>query len=150
MAVQAPPSSAPAEWEACLVVEHKALQSFIALLEEEQRTLLSGQPETLLELADHKTRHVETLTRLAQQRRQLQPVEPTAADARVCQLWMDIRQMAEQAEQLNRTNGELIQIKLRNNQQALTVLNQAANSASLYGPDGQQNLPAGGRNLGRV
>ncbi len=144
------PVSAPANWEDCLAAEHKALLSFVALLEEEQRTLLSGQPESLLDLADTKTRLVEELTHLVGQRHQLQSASPTPDDLRSRQLWSDIRQLAGRAEQLNRTNGELIQIKLSHNQQALAVLHQAANSPSLYGPDGQQNLSIGSRNLGRV
>ncbi len=150
------PSSlaASSNWASCLRAEHEALLSFIDVLESEQRTLLSGQTETLIDLADHKTRLVEQLTRLAEQRRRLQPapgVAPTEKeDAASRQLWTAIRQMAERAEQINRTNGELIQIKLRHNQQALTVLHNAAQSATLYGPDGQTSIPTPGRTLGSV
>ena len=142
--------SIPDNWEACLAAEHAALQSFVSLLEEEQRTLLSDHPEALLDLADSKNRQVEHLTRLAEQRRKLRPVTLPSTGDRTLQLWADIRQMAGRAEQLNRTNGELIQIKLRHNQQALNVLHQASHSASLYGPDGQQSLSLAARNLGRV
>ena len=150
MSASPPHLTVPGDWEACVAAEHAALQSFVALLEEEQRTLLSGNPDSLIDLADTKTRQVEQLTRLAEQRRTLQPASPAPHDDRTLRLWADIRQMAGRAEQLNRTNGELIQVKLRHNQQALNVLHQAANNAGLYGPDGQQNLSMGGRNLGRV
>jgi flagella synthesis protein FlgN len=54
-------------------------------------------------------------------------------------------------QRLNQTNGELIQIKLRYNQQALGVLYGAVQSAAgLYGADGQPNLPSGSRTLGSV
>ena len=142
--------SIPDDWETCLTAEHAALQSFVALLEEEQRTLLSDHPEALLDLADSKTRQVEHLTRLAEQRRKLRPTTLPSTGDRTLQLWADIRQMAGRAEQLNHTNGELIQIKLRHNQQALNVLHQASHSAGLYGPDGQQSLSLAARNLGRV
>jgi flagellar biosynthesis/type III secretory pathway chaperone len=46
-------------------------------------------------------------------------------------------------------HGELINSKMRNNQQALNVLfNSAKNAAGLYGPDGQANLNSSGRHLG--
>jgi flagella synthesis protein FlgN len=142
------------DWASCLRAEHDALQSFLEVLENEQRTLLSGQTETLIDLADQKTRLVEQLTRLAEQRRKLQPapgVTPAdQEDGASRQLWTAIRQMAARAEQLNHTNGELIQIKLRHNQQALTVLHNAAQSATLYGPDGQASIPVAGRTLGSV
>jgi flagellar biosynthesis/type III secretory pathway chaperone len=52
---------------------------------------------------------------------------------------------------MNHTNGELIQIKMRYNTQALAVLVGATqHAAGLYGPDGQTNLPSTGRTLGSV
>jgi flagella synthesis protein FlgN len=66
-------------------------------------------------------------------------------------LWQEARQLATHVHRLNQTNGELIQIKLRYNQQALGVLYGAAQSAAgLYGADGQPNLPSGSRTLGSV
>lgn len=64
-------------------------------------------------------------------------------------VWKEILALAKRAEQLNHTNGELIQMKLRNNQQSLTVLSNAVNKANLYGPDGQPSFsPGSGRTLG--
>lgn len=64
-------------------------------------------------------------------------------------IWQKIRAMAGRARQFNHTNGELIQMKLRHNQQSLAVLSNAANKANLYGPDGQQSFsPGSGRSLG--
>ncbi|MBI5429598.1 MAG: flagellar protein FlgN [Nitrosomonadales bacterium] len=64
-------------------------------------------------------------------------------------IWQNIRDLAYRAQQLNRTNGELIQMKLRYNQQTLAVLSKAADKANLYGPDGQHNFtPGSGRSLG--
>jgi len=64
-------------------------------------------------------------------------------------IWQGILDLAERARQLNNTNGELIQMKLRHNQQILTVLSNAVNQANLYGPDGQTSFsPGSGRSLG--
>jgi flagella synthesis protein FlgN len=64
-------------------------------------------------------------------------------------LWAEIRKLAAEAQQLNSTNGELIQSRMRNNQQALSVLyNSSKNAAGIYGPDGQANIGSSGRHLG--
>lgn len=64
-------------------------------------------------------------------------------------IWQKIRGLAVRAQQLNHTNGELIQMKLRHNQQTLAVLSNAADKANLYGPDGQHSFSTGsGRSLG--
>ncbi len=66
-------------------------------------------------------------------------------------VWHEIRQLATQAQNMNRTNGELIQVKMRYNQRTLTMLHNATHSANgLYGPDGQPNLPVSGRILNSV
>lgn len=64
-------------------------------------------------------------------------------------VWQENLALAERAQQLNHANGELIQMKLRRNQQLLTVLSNAVNKANLYGPDGQASFsPGSGRSLG--
>ncbi len=143
----------PPDWASCLQSERQALQSFVAVLEDEQRALLSGQTEMLIDLADSKTRLVEKLTRLAEQRQKFQPspgTPPSGSDDNARQLLTVLHQIAARAKQINHTNGELIQIKLRHNQQALTVLHNAAQNAALYGPDGQPSLLVSGRTLGSV
>jgi flagella synthesis protein FlgN len=60
-----------------------------------------------------------------------------------------LRALANQAQQLNTTNGELIQSRMRYNQQALGVLfSSSKNASNLYGPDGQANMGSSGRHLG--
>ena len=57
--------------------------------------------------------------------------------------------LAAHASQLNRFNGELIQVRLRYNQQALHALIGASQQAAgLYGPNGQPSLVGSGRALG--
>jgi flagella synthesis protein FlgN len=64
-------------------------------------------------------------------------------------VWREIRKLAAQAQQLNTTNGELIQSKLRFNQQAMGVLfNTSPSAAGVYGPNGQANVGSSGRHLG--
>ncbi|MES1983257.1 MAG: flagellar protein FlgN [Pseudomonadota bacterium] len=145
-----------------LQAEHHALAAFVALLETEQNTLLSGDTDLLLTLAASKTEAVEKLNGLADARKNnLRSHGATAKDGTTgwlkahaptsLSVWLDIQKLAEQAQQLNRTNGLLIQNKLRYNQQALTALSSVASHIhGLYGPDGQPHLSKPGRTLGSV
>ncbi len=133
-------------------------RAFVVLLEDEQRTLLGQRPEDLIPLAEAKVQLADTLSALSRERQHLLSEQTrdmaewlARHEPKGTSLWQEIRQLAMQAQRLNQTNGELIQIKLRYNQQALGVLYGAAQNASgLYGPDGQTNLPSSGRMLGSV
>ena len=144
-----------------LQAEHDTLKAFVTLLETEQQALLGGHTEQLLTLADSKIQLAHELSKLANIRRNellalgAKPeaggvatwLQSHAADG--LPLWHSIQQLAEQTQHLNRTNGVLIQAKLRHNQQALTALQSATHNANnLYGPDGQPYLPTPGRTLG--
>lgn len=144
-------------------VERDALKAFVTLLENEQASLLGGDTDKLASLVDSKTRAAHELNTLAAARRNgllSHGARMTAggiADwlqshaASSVSLWRDIQQLAEQAQHLNRSNGILIQNRMRHNQQMLSALFTAANSASnLYGPDGQARVSGGGRTLGNV
>lgn len=138
--------------------ECATLRAFVVLLEDEQRTLLGQHSEELLPLAEAKIKLAGKITTLSEARQRHLPegtrdmaewLKQNAPQA--LPLWQEARQLATHVHRLNQTNGELIQIKLRYNQQALGVLYGAAqNAAGLYGADGQPNLPSGSRTLGSV
>lgn len=136
--------------------ERDAMRAFVALLEKEQQSLLHQDAEQLLPIAEAKTAAANKLTELANARRQLMNSADTGAwlaqHAPACNaLWNEIRKLGAHAHQLNQTNGEVIQLKLRSNQQALTALLGAAkNAAGLYGRDGQPSIAVSGRTLGNV
>lgn len=133
-------------------------RAFVVLLEDEQKNLVGQHPESLLPLAEAKMQLADRLSTLARERQEIVGAQTRDMEEwlklhepKGLPLWQEIRQLALQAQRLNQTNGDLIQIKLRYNQQALGVLYGAAQSAAgLYGPDGQTNLPSGGRTLGSV
>lgn len=148
---------------AALTAEHLALQDFISLLEREQGLLVENSADQLLELAEQKLACSINLNELAESRRSLLrkniPVLSVEAihawlkthSTEGLAIWKKIRTLAEHAQQINHTNGELIQMKIRHNQQSLTVLSNAVNKANLYGPDGQTSFsPGSGRSLGSV
>jgi flagella synthesis protein FlgN len=135
--------------------ERNALRAFIVLLEQEQESLLSPNVDALTVLAEKKTNSSDHIQALARQRRTSMPDSLTtekwlqANSPEGLALWHDILQLVEQAQRLNHLNGELIQIKMRYNQQALVALVGATqHAAGIYGPDGQPNLPNSVRNLG--
>lgn len=146
---------------AAMTAEYGALVNFVALLEREQEMLLENRTDQLLELAGKKTTDALSLNKLADARRALlqKNVPQLTIDAIQAWLkthsqdglaiWQKILELAKRAHQMNDTNGELIQIKLRHNQQSLSVLSKAVNKANLYGPNGQPDFSAGsGKSLG--
>jgi flagella synthesis protein FlgN len=144
-----------------LTAERAALQKFIQLLEQEQGLLVENDTNRLLATAEQKSAQAVSLNELAESRRSLLQKNIPAFTAEAIHAWLkansaeglaawqEIRALAEHAQQINHTNGELIQMKLRHNQKSLAVLSNAVNKANLYGPDGQPNLsPGSGRSLG--
>ena len=146
-----------------LNTERDGLRSLVTLLKAEQQALVEGNTEQLPAMADSKTRAVQELSKLANARKNdllthnaeikvggiIAWLQVYAVDS--LPIWQDIQQLVEQMQHLNRTNGTLIQTKMRHNQQALAVLLNATNSThGLYGADGQPHLPSSSRILGSV
>lgn len=135
--------------------ERDAMRTFVALLEQEQKALLSTDTDALLSLAEQKTKQSDKIQALARERRASLPDSLTTEKSLQAKsppslaLWHEIRQLAEQAQRQNHINGELIQLKMRYNQQALVALVGATqHAAGIYGADGQPSLPSSGRTLG--
>lgn len=154
-------AAAPPPLLAALTAERSALVSFIALLQREQGMLTENTTEQLLALAEQKSNAALQLNQLGEARRALLRQNIPNLSVAAIQAWLKkhnpaglsswqaVLSLAEQAQQLNSINGELIQMKLRHNQKALTVLSNAVNKANLYGRDGQPNFsPGSGRSLG--
>ena len=140
--------------------EVTAVQRFLALLELEQGLLVKGEVDELIDLAREKNELAAQITELGSRRTEavaagglpadrpgidawlaVHPSETRARDA-----WNSLMSLAGQAHEVNRTNGELIQIRMQHNAQALEALLGSNASLALYGPDGQ-NTPASGRRI---
>lgn len=139
--------------------ELATLRKFVALLTSEQQFLLSDDSDSLLTMSEVKIQVANQLMEIANARRSsllqqdIDSMENWIAKftPKTLPTWIKIRDLASQAQQLNNTNGELINSKIRNNQQALSALfatTQNASVAGLYGPDGQSNINSTGRHLG--
>ncbi len=133
------------------------LRKFVDLLTTEQQALLNNETDKLLELSANKSQVASLLTDFANARRKslLENGKDTMENwmaknaPEKLSLWQEIRTLANEAQQLNTTNGELIQSRMRSNQQALNVLfRDTSNHAGVYGPNGQANINSNGRHLG--
>ncbi|WP_116366400.1 flagella synthesis protein FlgN [Parahaliea mediterranea] len=131
-----------------LQAQRLQLEQLVALLHSEQSLLTQSQVDgaALDEVAADKQRQLVSLDSFEARRRGAQArlgyapgregARAAADDAGCLPLWQSIDQLASEARQLNQTNGELIQLRLENNQRLLNALRESAGN-SLYGPDGQ-------------
>lgn len=140
-------------------------REFHRVLQQEQEALIAGDVDQLLQIAPGKNSLMEKLFACSNERgRQLLEAghENTPAglaawfnaigmDDETRKLWNQLLDLAREAEQANRSNGILIDTRLRHNQQTLSALQTAANPVnSLYGPNGQISAINSGRPLGKV
>jgi flagella synthesis protein FlgN len=142
--------------EKMIAEEAQVLAQFIDLLKLEQDSLSNGNIEALAGHAEQKTKFGARLNSLAAQRNAAltaqglghdrsgidawcagHPGHETTATA-----WSALLSLAGEARQLNRTNGDLIQIRMRYNAKALEALRGGNSSLDLYGPDGQSRSAA--------
>lgn len=137
---------------------------FCGLLEEERQALTGAHADRLPDIAGEKATLAGRLSQLEAQRDDLLAKaglpkgrsgmegwlasHPAAADER--RQWHELLELAATARQGNGTNGRLINLLLKQNQDALSVL--VSNGAeSIYGADGQTRaMGAEKRSFGAV
>ena len=147
-----------------LVTELAELKRFCVLLDEERSALTGAQADRLPDIATEKSTLAARLNQLEAQRDALLtasgfPHGRAGIDAWLAGRpkadadrgrWNELLKLALQARDGNETNGRLINILLKQNQEALSVL-LSGGTESIYGADGQQrNLAAGKRSFGAV
>lgn len=145
-----------------LVSELSDLRRFCALLEEERKALTGVHADRLPDIAVAKSSLAGQLSQLEHQRDALLSSHglprgrsgvdawlashPDAATER--NQWDELLKLAMQARDGNETNGQLINLLLKQNQQALSVL-LSSGAESIYGADGQpRSMSAGQRSFG--
>lgn len=131
-----------------LASQRQQLDELLVLLQEERQLLSGGHVdgERLSQVAEEKRARLAQLEKLEQQRRRgltrmgyrddRDGDERAAADANCAPLWRALRDCADRAANLNRSNGVMIRIRMEHNQRLLNALRDAAGQG-LYGPDGQ-------------
>ena len=145
--------------------ELEGFQEFHRVLQRNRPRSIEGDVDQLLQLAPHKSELMEKLSGFSAERNRWLTatglennasgiaalMDAIQADAETRESWRELLDMAREAEQINRTNGTLIDTRLRHNQQALSVLKTAANpGTSLYGPDGQISAASSGRQFDKA
>ncbi|WP_355660213.1 flagella synthesis protein FlgN [Halomonas salifodinae] len=131
-----------------LARQQRHLDALLDTLRQETRALARARVDgdELARLAETKQRLFQELDTLERQRRQAQAklgyaeggegARQAAVDADCLEAWLSLMALAERVRELNATNGELILERMRQNQQMLDFLREAAGTP-LYGPDGQ-------------
>ncbi|MCX7142630.1 MAG: flagellar protein FlgN [Proteobacteria bacterium] len=158
-------ASSSAAFAAVLLAEHDALGAFISLLQAEQEILVHGDADRLAAIAPEKSAQIDLLTRVGQKRDrflsdQKLPLsahgveswlkrEPALAAA-TRKIWSESLRRAEMARQLNINNGMLIENRMQQNRQKLSVLQAAARPDNVYGSSGHMGPFRGGRAIGQV
>jgi flagella synthesis protein FlgN len=127
------------------------VEQFIRLLEQEKTFLSKGRTEALTDVVEKKEQLAAKLNELTQQRgrylldhgfdpdrkgmeswsaRHSEQKETMAA-------WNRTLSLSAQAKELNRLNGQLIQLHMQYTGQALDILLRKESRLDLYGPDGR-------------
>lgn len=124
---------------------------FVELLQREGEALNSADIDSLDTLVARKNDLAAELSSLAEQRNTLLAKSGFSNDRSGIEAWLgahpaskSVRKtwsrllaLAGEARELNRLNGELIQLRMQHNSQALEILLGASRQTNLYGPDGQ-------------
>ena len=158
--------ASPRDLSQSVDAELSAFRDFVQVLHTEQEALIQGDIDRLIELARLKSEKVLLLSQFAERRNRYlaangrNPEQQGSMDKwlqqhggespHTAEAWEQLLEQAKIAQQINQVNGSLIEIKLRFNQQALTLLQTAANQTGIYGPDGQTHASGLGRPLGKV
>ena len=145
-----------------MTAEAVAVQQFVSLLKLEQTSLSNGNIDNLPEFAEQKSKFSVHLNSLAAQRNAALLVLGLPADRAGIEAWFASHpedhsskkawqktlSLAGEAKELNRLNGELIQMRLQYIAKALDALQSGNKSLELYGPDGQSTAPGNRRIYG--
>lgn len=148
-----------------LEAERRAFSDFAELLQTEHEALMRGDIDRLASLAQMKSDKVISLSKMEEQRNRFLSSAGFSPDQhgmdawlrahanespQSIKIWQEMLAKARQAQQLNASNGAMIEQKLSHNRQALAILQSAANLTNTYGPDGQTHSGSRGRPLGKV
>jgi len=159
------PDANTAAFAAVLQAEHDALGAFVSLLQAEQEILIHGDADRLAAIAPEKAAQIDLLTRLGQKRDRYLGDQNLASSAAGVETWFSRQSVdtaatrktwreslrrAEMARQLNISNGLLIDSKMQQNRQRLSVLQSATGSDHVYRANGQLGPFRSGRQIGQV
>lgn len=135
-----------------LAAEHQHLDALVALMKQEQQSLVSLDADTLNELTQRKNALLSDLSNLSRQRHAalaaagceaseagMEPWLASGGNAEIRGQWERMLDTARAAKELNRVNGMLINKQLAHNQGVLNALRTPTNApaGAIYGASGQ-------------
>lgn len=134
-----------------VAAEAGRIKQFVELLEREKSALTDGRIDELPAIAADKEKLAANLNELARLRNSHLATLGFAPDRQgmdawsaqhpeqkdTASAWNRTLSLAAQAKELNRLNGQLIQLRMQYNSQALEILQRKESTLDLYGPDGR-------------
>ena len=141
-----------------LLAEVAAMRSFVEMLKQEQQRLVDKKPDGLIAITPQKEELLTSIMGMENQRNLslvslglnadatgMQSLLAQDAHAALIEHWDTLLLVSAQAQELNRTNGLLINRQMSRNQGMLNILQQDQ-AGAMYGADGQSKISA---NTGR-
>lgn len=135
-----------------IAAEHQHLDALVALMKQEQQSLVALDADALSDLTTQKNALLASLSSLTQQRHAaleaagcegseagMEPWLAASGGDEARQQWERMLHVAREAKELNRVNGMLISKQLAHNQGVLNALRTPTNvpSGAIYGASGQ-------------
>lgn len=138
-----------------LASEADLVKRFVALLQQEKLALTAGATDALPALAEEKDSLAASLNEFSRQRNDYLATHGFAPDRQGMDAWCAKHpgqrdaisawnltlSLAAQAKELNNLNGQLVELRMQYNSQALEILRRRENTLDLYGPDGRSTGP---------
>lgn len=140
--------------------ELKAMTVLVQILMQEQQILVDAQPALLENLAVEKNNSLSLLNELGTNKSKelnllnlsndhigMQTfIDSQTVESNVKNTWLELLELTSKAQEINKTNGLLINRQLNVNLNTLNSLQQTNTNENLYGSDGQsKNKSATGR-----
>ncbi|MBS4096996.1 MAG: flagellar protein FlgN [Sulfuricella sp.] len=164
--MNANPSPRHSDFASLVAAEFDEIEKFSQILESEQQALKQGEIDKLPEIARSKSEYLVKLSQLGSARdnhlklngigtdatslKQFIQREDPGSHLSLQESWDKLLASAKRAQELNQLNGAMIETLLKHNQQALAILQDAAQQNGLYGPDGHSRSIGSGRQLGKI
>jgi flagella synthesis protein FlgN len=134
-----------------VATEAGQIEQFVELLEKEKSALTDGRIDELPPIAADKEKLAASLNELSRLRNSHLATLGFAPDRQgmdvwsaqhpeqkeTASAWKRSLSLAALAKELNRLNGQLIQLRMQYNSEALAILQRKESTLDLYGPDGR-------------
>lgn len=140
--------------------ELKAMNVLVKILLQEQQILVDNTPNLLGSLSEEKNNSLSLLNELGSKKSKelillnlsndhvgMQSfIDSQTKESNIKSTWLELLELTKKAQEINKTNGLLINRQLNVNLNTLNVLQQTNSNENLYGADGQsKNKSSSGR-----